>query len=124
MSRDDDLVGLVLVDGVLDRLQRVGIDDGPARCDAGLVEKVERAPQAALGARAAAVGVDDEARARLVLRGDDRDADRAFGGALPQGVDQNLAGDRLVGDDEDVAAARCSMDLPRLGLVLRRGRRS
>jgi hypothetical protein len=38
MGRHDDLVGLVLVDGVLDRLERIGIDDRAAGCDPGLVE--------------------------------------------------------------------------------------
>ena len=71
------------------------------RCDSASWRRSRRAPRASLGARAAAVGVDDEARARLVLRGDDGDADRAFGGALRRRR-SNLAGDRLVGHDEDV----------------------
>ena len=65
---DDDLIGVVLVDGVLDRLERVRVDDGSARRDPGLVQKVERAAQAPIRARAPAVRVDDEACPRLVLR--------------------------------------------------------
>jgi hypothetical protein len=40
MRRDDHLVGLVLVDRVLDRLERVRVDNGAARSDAGFVEEV------------------------------------------------------------------------------------
>jgi len=76
MGRDDHLVGFVLVDGVLDRLERIGIDDRAAGRDPGLVEEVERPAQAPLGARAPAVRVDDEACSGLVLRGDDSDSDR------------------------------------------------
>jgi hypothetical protein len=106
MSRDDDLVGLVLVDRVLDRLERVRVDDRAARGDAGFVEEVERPPQAALGARATAVRVDDEARPRLVLRRNDRDADRPLLCPLSEQVDEGFARDGLVRDDENV---------PRLG---------
>jgi hypothetical protein len=50
MGRDDHLVRFVLVDGVPDRLERIGIDDRAAGRDASLVEKVERPAQAPLGA--------------------------------------------------------------------------
>jgi hypothetical protein len=42
MGRDDHLVWFVLVDGVPDRLERIGIDDSAARRDSGLVEEIER----------------------------------------------------------------------------------
>jgi hypothetical protein len=77
MGRDDHLVRFVLVNGVLDRLERIRIDDRAAGRDSGLVEEVERPAQAPLGARATAVRVDDEARSGLVLGGDDGDSDRS-----------------------------------------------
>jgi hypothetical protein len=76
MGRDDHLVWFVLVDGVPDRLERIGIDDGAAGRDSGLVEEIERPAQTPLGARAPAVRIDDEARSGLVLRRDDGDSDR------------------------------------------------
>jgi len=76
MGRDDHLVWFVLVDGVPDRLERIGIDDRTAGRDSGLVEEIESSAQTPLGARAPAVRIDDEARAGLVLRRDDGDADR------------------------------------------------
>src|SRR4029079_13720249 len=46
--------------------------------------------------------VDNNPRPRLVLRADDRDADRPVGGAGPQGVDERLPRHGLVRDHEDV----------------------
>jgi hypothetical protein len=103
MGRDDHLFGFVLVDGVLDRLERIRIDDRAAGRDPGLVEEVERPAQAPLGARAPAVRVDDEARSGLVLGGDDGDSDRPLLRPLAKEVDEPLAGNGLVGDDQDVA---------------------
>jgi hypothetical protein len=102
MSRDDHLVRAILVDGVFDRLEWIGVDDGAARGDARLVQEVEGAAQAPLGARAPAVRVDDETRAWLVLRTDDGDADGPLLRALAEGVDERPPRDGLVGDDEDV----------------------
>jgi hypothetical protein len=124
MCGDDHLVRLVLVDGVLDRLERVGVDHGPARCDAGFVQEVERAPQPSLGTRAAAVRIDDEPRARLVLRRDDRDADRPGLRPLHEQVDEGLARDRLVRDDEDVPRLGANGRSPSPAPASRPGRRS
>jgi hypothetical protein len=113
MCRDDDLVGPVLMQRVFDRLQRIGVDDRPARRDPGLVEKVERPPEAPFRRRTALVLVDDEARARGVLRADDGDADRPLGGALANRVEERAPDDRLVRDDEDVPRARSRRSAPR-----------
>jgi hypothetical protein len=103
MGGDDDLVHRrVLVEGVAHRLERIRVDDRAARGDPSLVEEVERPAEAAVGARAAAVLVDDEARRRIVLRRDDRDADRALRGPLFDRLEERPARDGLVGDDEDV----------------------
>jgi hypothetical protein len=88
MGGDDHLVRLVLVDGVLDRLERVRVDDRASRGDAGFVQKVEGPPQTPVGARPPAVRVDDETCARLVLWRDDRDADRPLLSALAEQVDE------------------------------------
>jgi hypothetical protein len=103
VGRDDDLVHRgVRVQRVAERLQRVRIDDGAARSDARLVQEVERASEAPLGGRAAALLVDDEACPRIVLRTDDRDADRPLGDALAKCIDQAAARNGLVRDDEHV----------------------
>jgi hypothetical protein len=117
-------VGFILVDGVLDRLERIWIDDGAASRDPGFVEKVERPTQAPLGARAPAVRVDDEARPGLVLGGDDGDSDRPLRRPLPQQLDEPLAGDGLVGDDQDVARLGANASSPSRVPAARRGRRS
>jgi hypothetical protein len=124
MGRDDHLVWVVLVDGVLDRLERIGIDDRAAGRDPGLVEEVERPAQAPLSARAPAVRVDDEARSGLVLRGDDGDSNRPLLRALAQQFDEPLAGNGLVGDDQDVARLGANARPPSRVRAARRGRRS
>ncbi len=107
MRRDDHLVDrCVLVQGVPQGLERIRVDDRPAGGDPRLVQEVERPPQAPLGARAAAVLVDHVARARVVLRRDDRHADRAFGRALLDRLEERPAGDGLVCEDENVSRAR------------------
>jgi hypothetical protein len=123
MGGDDDFVGPVLVDRILDRLQRIGVDDGAARGDPRLVEKVERPPKPPFRARAAAFRVDDEACPRRVLRRDNGDADRPLRGPLADGVDERLAGDRLVRDDEDVSRL-ANATAPSRARATRRGRRS
>jgi hypothetical protein len=124
MGRDDHLVWFVLVDGVSDRLERIGIDDRAAGRDSGLVEEVERPAQTPLGARAPAVRINDEARSGLVLRGDDGDADRPLLCPLAQQLDEALAGNGFVGDDQNVARLGANARSPSLVRAARRDRRS
>jgi hypothetical protein len=124
MGRDDHLVWFVLVDGVSDRLERIGIDDRAAGRDSGLVEEVERPAQTPLGARAPAVRINDEARSGLVLRGDDGDADRPLLRPLAQQLDEALAGNGFVGDDENVARLGANARSPSLVRAAWRDRRS
>jgi hypothetical protein len=124
MGRDDHLVWFVLVDGVSDRLERIGIDDRAAGRDSGLVEEVERPAQTPLGARAPAVRINDEARSGLVLRGDDGDADRPLLRPLAQQLDEALAGNGFVGDDQNVARLGANARSPSLVRAARRDRRS
>jgi hypothetical protein len=124
MGRDDHLMWFVLVDGVSDRLERIGIDYRAAGRDSGLVEEVERPAQTPLGARAPAVRIDDEARSGLVLGGDDGDSDRALLRPLAEQLDESLAGNGLVGDDQNVARLDANARSPSLARVARRGRRS
>jgi hypothetical protein len=124
MGRDDHLVWFVLVDGVSDRLERIGIDDRAAGRDSGLVEEVECPAQTPLGARAPAVRINDEARSGLILRGDDGDADRPLLRALAQQLDEALAGNGFVGDDENVARLGANARSPSLVRAARRDRRS
>jgi hypothetical protein len=114
----------IFVDGVPDRLERIGIHDRAAGRDPGLVEEVERPAQTPLGARAAAVRVDDEARSGLVLRGDDGDSDRALLRPLAQELNEPLAGNGLVGDDQNVARLGANATPPSLVRAARRDRRS
>jgi hypothetical protein len=124
MGRDDHLVWFVLVDGVSDRLERIGIDDRAAGRDSGLVEEVECPAQTPLGARAPAVRINDEARSGLILRGDDGDADRPLLRPLAQQLDEALAGNGFVGDDENVARLGANARSPSLVRAARRDRRS
>jgi hypothetical protein len=124
MGRDDHLVWFVLVDGVSDRLERIGIDDRAAGRDSGLVEEVERPAQTPLGVRAPAVRINDEARSGLVLRGDDGDADRPLLRPLAQQLDEALAGNGFVGDDQNVARLGANARSPSLVRAARRDRRS
>ena len=91
---------------VLDRAQRVVVEDGAVRGDAGLAQRGQRPVEPAPGGRTARVAVDDVALARLRHGRDDEDADRAFVGASRDGAHELAAEQRLVRDDEDRARVR------------------
>src|SRR4029078_13682583 len=103
VRRDDDLIRVVLVDGVLDRRDGVWLAHGSARGDPALVQKVKRPAQTPIRARAPAVRVDDEACPRLVLRRNDRDRDGPFPSSASQSVDERLSSHGFVRDHEDMA---------------------
>ena len=105
MRRDDDLgrPRLEHRDRVAHRVGRIGLDHEPVRRDARLVQRSERPVEASAGRRAPRVLVDDVRRVRVADRSEDGDEVHAVGGTALQRLDQARPGDRLVGDDQDVA---------------------
>ena len=68
VRRDDDLVGLELVDRVAERGHGIGLDDDAVRGDACRAQQLERLVEPPPRGGAARVVVDDVALARLVHR--------------------------------------------------------
>ena len=91
VRRDDDLVVVLVTEGVHDGGVGVGVHHLAVRLDARLAQQRERDLEAVLGGVAHHRVVDDVAVLRLVLRADDVDVDLlALGDALDR-VDQGLA---------------------------------
>src|SRR4051794_22292820 len=90
----------MLAERVHDGRVRVGVHHLAVRLDAGLAQERQRQFQAVLGGVAHVLVVDHVAVLRLVLRADHVGVDLLALRPLPDGVDQRLTGDRLVGDDE------------------------
>ena len=101
MRRDDDLVDLLRRKHVLDRRERLVVEDSTVGGDARCAQSLEGAVESASSRGAARVAVHHVALPGLRHRRDDRDADRPALGAAPDGVDELRADERLVGHDED-----------------------
>ena len=99
---DDDLVVVLLAERVHDGRVGVGVHHLAVGLDAGLAQQRERHLEPVLGGVAHRRVVDHVAVLGLVLRADHVHVDLARRSARAlDGVDQRLAGHRLVGDYED-----------------------
>ena len=81
---------------------RIGLDDEAVGGDPLLPQRGERSVEPAAGRRAARVLVDDEAALRLTHGTDDGDAQLGLTAVPLDRLDQLAAGDRLVGDDQQM----------------------
>ena len=103
MRGHDQLVDPLPRDHVLDGVERPRVDNGAVGRDPGGLQRRDRAVEPAAGGRPARILVDDVPRGGLADRGDDDSADRPALGAEADGVDQRVARQGLVCDDEDDA---------------------
>ena len=98
----DDLVDLMLGDGVLRGVERVGVADLARARDALVAHELEREVDPHLGGVAHDVVIDHVPVARPLLRHDHVEVHVPAGRALAHAIEQVLAADRLVRQDQDV----------------------
>ena len=101
MRADDDLVDLLRREHVLHCGERPVIEDASVGGYPGEPKCREHTIEATPGRRTARVTVDDVSLAGLRDRRDDRDPDRTLFGTAAKGVDELVADERFVRDDED-----------------------
>src|SRR5919106_1817432 len=101
VGRDDDLVVVLLSQGVHDRGVGVGVHHLAVRLDARLVQQRQRHPEPVLGRLVHHRVVDHVAVLGLVLGADHVHVDLVPARAGAHGVDQGLPRHRLVRDYED-----------------------
>ena len=101
MRRDDQLVDPLERQRILDRGERASLEHVAQRRDSLLAQPSDRPVEPAAGRRTARVLVDHTRGARLAHRRDHDRPDGALLGARADCVDELVARERLVRDDED-----------------------
>src|SRR6185312_4484803 len=100
MRRHDELVDRLLGEGIPHRGHGPSLVDVAVRRDPGLAERRDHPVEPSACGRAARVAIDDVARAWVAHGCDHQRADRPLGRARANGVDELLAREGLVRDDQ------------------------